>query len=396
MSLSLNLGSVFIKYPDLLCGGGVAPSFCDTISNCVTINGVTWATANVACPGYFVSSKTAYGLFYQWDNKVGWSSTDPMTNSNGGTTWNNTTASTNTSWLSTNDPSPAGFHVPTVEESISLIDTTHVTSSFVTNYNGTGVNGCLFTEISTGNTLFLPACGYREDSSGALNYVGSYGYYWLGTLHYNNTFFLGFFNDYSDGYPSYSRIKGYSVRPVLSDRVTINGVTWSTRNVNTPGTFTTSPLDAGMFYQWDINVGWSSSDPLTNSNGGTTWNTTASTNTSWLSTNDPSPAGFHVPTQAELNTLLDTTYVTSSWITCNNVSGMLFTEISTGNTLFFPACGSRIFSSGELSNVGSSGGYWSATQYSGSLFYQLGISSGNANMRFYNRNGGLSVRPVLT
>ena len=42
-----------------------------------------------------------------------------------------------------------------------------------------GVNGRLVTGPN-GNTLFLPAAGYRYDSS--LNYAGSWGRYWSRTL----------------------------------------------------------------------------------------------------------------------------------------------------------------------------------------------------------------------
>ena len=54
--------------------------------------------------------------------------------------------------------------------------------------------------------------------------------------------------------------------------VVINGVHWATCNVDKPGTFVAGPEDAGMFYQWDIKIGWSSTDPMTNTMGGTTWN----------------------------------------------------------------------------------------------------------------------------
>jgi uncharacterized protein (TIGR02145 family) len=397
MPLTLNLGSVFIVYPEPLCRGGVAPSICDTLANCVTINGVTWATANVACPGYFASSETDSGLYYQWNRNVAWSSTDPLKNSDGGTTWDATMPS-GTSWESTNDPSPAGFHVPTQAELNTLLDTTYVTNSWVTNYNSSGINGRLFTEISTGNTLFLPAYGYRNDGSGTLLSVEINSYYCSATQYNSSSAYcVSIISTMFISMGISTRRLGYSVRPVLSDRVTINGVTWSTRNVNTPGTFTTSPFDDGMFYQWNRNVGWSSTDPMINSNGGTTWDGTVPSGTSWESTNDPSPAGFHVPTQAEFDTLLDIMYVTNSWITCSNgVNGRLFTEISTGNILFLPACGCRDYSSGALYNVGSYGYYWSDMQYSSSLACYVGCFSGSAFMGGGNRKYGYSVRPVLT
>ena len=76
----------------------------------------------------------------------------------------------------------------------------------------------------------------------------------------------------------------------------INGIRWATRNVATPGTFVTHPEDAGMFYQWNRKKGWSSTDPMINSNGGTTWDNSFPEGDGWEKTNDPCPTGWRVPT----------------------------------------------------------------------------------------------------
>ena len=55
-------------------------------------------------------------------------------------------------------------------------------NDWVTNYNGSGVAGRLFT-ANNGKTLFLPAEGYMD---GALNSNNSYGYYWSSTLNTDN------------------------------------------------------------------------------------------------------------------------------------------------------------------------------------------------------------------
>ena len=82
--------------------------------------------------------------------------------------------------------------------------------------------------------------------------------------------------------------------------VDINGVIWATRNVGMPRTFTDTPEDAGMFYQWGKNVGWSIFNPMINSNGGTVWDWTSVPNSEiWKPENDPCPCGWRVPTQAE-------------------------------------------------------------------------------------------------
>ena len=41
----------------------------------VLINGVYWASRNVAAPGTFAASPEDAGYFYQWNNKEGWPAT---------------------------------------------------------------------------------------------------------------------------------------------------------------------------------------------------------------------------------------------------------------------------------------------------------------------------------
>lgn len=77
-----------------------------------------------------------------------------------------------------------------------------------------GVNGYKVTSQSNGNSIFLPAAGYRSGSS--LYYAGSYGYYWSSLL---NTGYPGraWGVDFRSGSVSryyYSRCHGHSVRPV--------------------------------------------------------------------------------------------------------------------------------------------------------------------------------------
>ncbi|MBP1531610.1 MAG: hypothetical protein ILA39_05740 [Bacteroidaceae bacterium] len=67
-----------------------------------------------------------------------------------------------------------------------------------------------------GNVIFLPAAGYRDDSS--LNYAGSYGVCWSRTLYSDyprSAWYLGFLSSNVD-MRSYYRYHGRSVRPVRS------------------------------------------------------------------------------------------------------------------------------------------------------------------------------------
>lgn len=83
------------------------------------------------------------------------------------------------------------------------------------------------------------------------------------------------------------------------DEVLINGMVWSTNNVGAPGTFTSSPDDPGMYYQFNRKTGYPSGpqgDPAPENWPGSYTND----GTNWLPENDPSPEGWRVPTTAEM------------------------------------------------------------------------------------------------
>jgi len=179
--------------------------------------------------------------------------------------------------------------------------------------------------------------------------------------------------------------------------VVINGVKWATRNVDAPGTFAKNPEDAGMFYQWNRRVGWSATDPMINSDGGTDWDNTDSEGIIWKKSNDPSPAGWRVPTVEELRTLLEAEKVTNEWTTQNGVIGRKFTDKATSNSLFFPAVGYRSLRTGEFRNAGTNGVYWSSTLHeSGETGpYYLSSGKGTAGVGYYSRMDGFAVRCVF-
>jgi uncharacterized protein (TIGR02145 family) len=176
--------------------------------------------------------------------------------------------------------------------------------------------------------------------------------------------------------------------------VEINGIIWATRNVDAPGTFATTPESAGMFYQWNRKVGWSSTDPMVNTNGGTTWDDSTPSGTEWEAANDPCPAGWRVPSLEEIKSLLNTTYVSNKWTTYLVVNGRMFTDKTTGASLFLPAAGYRSNGGGTLYGTGTFGLYLSSTQ-SGSLnAYHLDFRSDYAGWLSSSRSFGFSVRCV--
>ena len=177
------------------------------------------------------------------------------------------------------------------------------------------------------------------------------------------------------------------------DGVRINGVVWATRNVDMPNTFAATPESYGMYYQWGRNIAWSVADPLVNSSGGTTWDGTGYEGDAWTAANDPSPAGWRIPTSEEWGSLLDETKVASEWTTQNGVNGTKFTDITSSASIFLPAAGVRIFT-GQQFNTGSNGNYWSRTFYNESFAPSLYSHNISRGMSISTRTYGNSVRCV--
>ena len=171
------------------------------------------------------------------------------------------------------------------------------------------------------------------------------------------------------------------------DGVIINGIKWATRNVALPGTFAANPEDAGMFYQWNRKVAWPATGNVTN------WNSSISTGITWEKANDPSPAGWHVPTIMELSKLLEDEKVSHEWTTVNGVNGRRFTDKATGNFVFLPAAGVRDYN-GTIGNISSYGYYWNSLQYDSDYAYFLMFNSDDAFYTYLHRYYGFSVRSV--
>ncbi len=175
--------------------------------------------------------------------------------------------------------------------------------------------------------------------------------------------------------------------------VEINGVKWAKCNVDMPGTFAETPESAGMFYQINRNVGWSSTEPVVNSDGGTTWDSANPGEFVWEKANDPSPDGFRVPSTQEIEALLDTAKVAMANVTQNGVYGNRFTDIQTGNSIFIPAAGYRD-SSGELYGAGESGNYAGGTAYSSGIATFI-LQDEDVWLDYGYNASGWSIRPVF-
>ncbi len=182
-------------------------------------SGLLWAETNIGAEtaaddgDYFAWGETATKDTYNWSTYKYGSSYDNMTKYNstdGKTVLENSDDAAYVNWGSS-------CRMPTQAEFSELCNTTYCTwtwTSKTTSSNVT-INGYEVTSKKNGNSIFLPASGYRYESY--LYYHGSYGDYWSSALNsygtsiaYSLYFSSGHF--YS-GY-GYRRYLGFTVRPV--------------------------------------------------------------------------------------------------------------------------------------------------------------------------------------
>ena len=186
-------------------------------------SGKLWAKCNLGA-----NSEEEYGLYYQWGDTSGYTSTQVGTDKqftwsdykyNSGSSFNPTkyTDSDQKVQLDLEDDAVyaalgGNWRMPTYEDFQEL--TTNTTTS-VTSING--IQGMKFTSKENSNYLFFPFAGYVN--SGSMDYVGSYFYCWSSTLYSVGSRNPRFLYGGSDGYMRIGyddRIYGLSVRGVLS------------------------------------------------------------------------------------------------------------------------------------------------------------------------------------
>ena len=181
---------------------------------------VKWATCNVGA-----SSPEEYGDYFAWGETepksiYDWSTYKYCNGSNLTLTKYNTNSSygivDNKTQLELSDDAAymnwgGAWRMPTDAEMTELREqcTWKWTSQ-------NGMNGYRVTSNSNGNSIFLPAAGYRYESS--LRYAGSDGDYWSSSLDtdYSNVWFVLFSSDYVYRRRT-DRCWGKSVRPVLRE-----------------------------------------------------------------------------------------------------------------------------------------------------------------------------------
>jgi len=308
------------------------------------------------------------------------------------------------------------WRMPTREQFAELINTSYTTTEW-TNQNG--VFGRKITSRINGNSIFLPAAGYRNGSS--LSQLSSDGYYWSRSDAQSQSYSLSLhftFNRCTE-YEQYSHY-GLSVRPVRPEQVSAgaedleavdlgltSGTLWANMNVGA-----SSPEDYGDYFAWGETETKNEYGVSTYKwcNGSYTTMTKYCSRSEWgyngFTDNktqlDPEDDAAYVnlgsdwcmPTYANIQELLDN--CTTEWTTINSVNGWRFTGPN-GNSIFLPAAG--CINADVPSAVGMWGYYWSSTfslndENEDYAWMLLSFPNSGADRTSAPRDIGRSVRPV--
>ncbi len=137
--------------------------------------------------------------------------------------------------------------------------------------------------------------------------------------------------------------------------VEVNGVVWSTRNVDTFRKFVEKPTDIGKLYQFNRTTAWAAEAALISYPEGVKWDENMYEATEWSPENDPCPEGWRLPLFDELRALGDRTKVALKW----DGGRLTFTDNETKKSVFLVVTGMRI-SSSQFVEGGKYGCYWSS------------------------------------
>ncbi len=171
-------------------------------------SGTLWATTNVGADNpedygdYFAWGETKPKSDYSWETYKYVGNSTKYNDSDGKKTLDYSDDAAYQNWGS-------DWCMPTIEQLKELKD--QCTWKWTTR---NGKNGYLVTSKKNGNTLFLPAAGYRNGTS--LYNVGSYGDYWSRSLSESSPGYARYLRFNSGGVDDYWDYRGcgQSVRPV--------------------------------------------------------------------------------------------------------------------------------------------------------------------------------------
>ena len=185
---------------------------------------VKWATCNVGATkpeeygNYYAWGETTLKDYYDWSTYKYGSDYDELTKYCNNASYGKDSFTDDKTVLDPEDDAAhanwgGAWRMPTDAEWTELRE--NCTWKWTDDYNGTGVKGRIVTSNINGNSIFLPAAGFRYHDG--LYDAGSYGYYWSSSLYTDNPNYAWYVYFRTDGvYGSYYlRCYGRSVRLVL-------------------------------------------------------------------------------------------------------------------------------------------------------------------------------------
>ena len=181
-------------------------------------SGLLWAACNVGA-----ATAADDGDYYAWGEtatKTDYYCSTYTWTSDGGSTFTKYTTDGKTVLDKEDDAAYVNWgsscRMPTIDEFTELRNSDNCTWTWTsqTTSSGSSIYGYKVTSVKNGNSIFLPASGYR--SYGDLNYHGSFGYYWSSTLYSSSSDYAYYLYFYSGSYDWYGvyRYIGRTVRPV--------------------------------------------------------------------------------------------------------------------------------------------------------------------------------------
>jgi uncharacterized protein (TIGR02145 family) len=266
------------------------------------------------------------------------------------------------------------------------------------------VNGFKLTSKINGNSIFLPAAGYRKD--GDLCDDGQNGRYWSAwrdpsyIMYYANGFNIDSDNA---GIKKLGKSIGLTIRPVEvldADDVTAemidlglpSGIMWASHNVGA-----TKPEQFGNYYAWGETekkyyFEWSNYIYSINSTSTCQDIGIDISGTEYDVAHVKWGGNWCMPNREDIEEMLDN--CNNERTTLNGVKGFKFISKINGNSIFLPATGSY---DGELDLVGEVGHYWSSTVLQNRPFNaHVFINNASSSYRAHaNRYRGLNVRPIV-
>ena len=372
-------------------------------------SGTKWACCNVGADkpegygGYYAWGETEEKTTYNWSTYIHCDGSDTDCNDLGsdiaGTQYDAAHVKWGGSWV-----------MPSSEQQDELRD--NCTYKWTT---VNGVKGKKFTSQINGESIFMPAAGYRWDAD--LQYAEIYGFFWSSTQGPSNSNYSNFmyFDSRNTNGSIYIRSAGNTVRPVISGT---NNYAQSCPDNNHP-----HAIDLGLpsGTKWACcNVG---ADKPEGHGGYYAWGETEEKETynevtyQYCTGEDPNSYGWYgqniqyqdlgsdiagtqydvahvkwggswvMPSLDEIKELYN--YCTSNFTIMNGFEGQKFTSKNNGRTIFLPAADYYSPSLGQ---------YWSSTQEPTNLKWAYGLYffPYESNWCTYSHPLGLTVRPVIS